>query len=343
LSGKPQIDRDWLEMKKMSLLIAFALAATCFAETTNPESNPEIAKIDARLAVLQGFYDEENGIINRLTNFKRKPIQVGTPAYNEFLVADKRMKLIAVEAKALKQKRSAILEAESREIDKESLEDAALAKMTDAEKLEMIEKLKREVGINKESDKSDTESEKANDVQEVDKPVSQTDEIKPQNRPTLDNLSPLRKKLVGYWISSKKVEDPPTYDLDEGVTEADLGEEAKLAKKITENMSYGYSCYGAEAFWDAGEWVPYDEIKENDNIIEIKYTFKNPQFKRTLNERIKIISENEIVALNEGGEFTYRKISEKEWLEKTQGIEWIIEDEALEIASKMPLSKALEK
>jgi hypothetical protein len=108
-------------MKIKSFLFTLAMAGSCFAETKT-EPNPEIEKIDARLAVLQGFYNEENGIINRLTNFKRKPIQKGTPAYNEFLVADQRMRQIAVEAKALKERKSAILAGEATLNDEATLE-----------------------------------------------------------------------------------------------------------------------------------------------------------------------------------------------------------------------------
>lgn len=319
---------------------------SCFGEEAKKQEQPknaEVEKIDARLAKLTQIWREDTGVINSLTNFKRTPVQRGTQAYFKCLESSKRIQQAEAEAAALKRKKSEILKVGSRDIDQKSVGDAALAKMTAAEKLEMLEKLKREVGSNNEPFPDDTESKNSNDAQGVDKSGIQTDEIKPQDRPTLDNLSPLRKKLVGYWISTKKLEHPPTYDLDKGVTEDDLGEEAKLAKRITENMSYGYSCYGPDAFWINGDWVPYDEIKENGDTIEIKYTFKNSQFKRTLERRIKIRSENEIVEVNPGGELTYGRISEKDWTGKTEGVEWIIEDEMLEITSKMPLPKPLQR
>lgn len=98
-------------MKTKSFLITVALMASCFGEEPKPPgplSNPEIAKIDARLAELTQIWKDDTAIINRLTNFKRTPVQQGSQAYYTCLKSSERIQQAEAEAKTLKQKKAAI-------------------------------------------------------------------------------------------------------------------------------------------------------------------------------------------------------------------------------------------
>lgn len=89
----------------------FILVASSFAEETktqNQPNNPAIEKIDARLAELTKAWKDDTGTINRLTNFKRTPVQEGTQAYFQCLEASKRIQKAEAEAKVLKAQRSAL-------------------------------------------------------------------------------------------------------------------------------------------------------------------------------------------------------------------------------------------
>jgi hypothetical protein len=324
-------------MKKILPRTLLAFTAGAFLSHAE-ERSPDIKNIDERLEELAVIWRQEQAVINGFTKNRTVPVKEGTREYYACAKASGKIKLAEEEAAELKKKRLPLIEVAG-ESGTKNIRDAALSKMTKAEKLAEIEKLKKEIASDSESSAPNTESGQEDNMRDVGKPVIQAQEIKPETRPKLGDLSPLRKKLVGYWISVKEVKDPPTYELDKGVSENDLGEEAKLAKKVVENMKYSYACYGIDGFWTSGEWVPYDEIKEDGDIIEIKYWMKNVAFKKLLNQRVKISIENEIVELNAGGDFAYKRISEKEWIEKTQGTEWVIEDEAQEIKSKIPLSK----
>lgn len=324
-------------MKKILTRTLWVLMAGAFLAHAE-ETSPEIKKIDERLEELKLIWRQEQAVINGFTKNRTVPVREGTKEYYACVKASGRIKLAEEEAAELKRKRLSMLAAGG-ESGTQNVRDAEVSKLTKAEKLAEIERLKKEIASDSESSATNTESGQEDELRDAGKSDIQALEVKPETRPKLDDLSPLRKKLVGYWISVKEVKDPPTYELDKGVSESDLGEEAKLAKKVAENMKYSYACYGVDGFWKSGEWVPYDEVKEDGDIIEIKYWLKNVAFKKLLNQRVKISVENEIVKLNAGGDFAYKRISEKEWIEKTQGIEWVIEDEAQEIRSKIPLSK----
>lgn len=65
-----------------------------------------VAQIDARLGELQKSYDEQMANVNRLTNFRRKPVQKGTLAYDSLMEADAILRQVTTEAKTLKEKKS---------------------------------------------------------------------------------------------------------------------------------------------------------------------------------------------------------------------------------------------
>lgn len=392
-------------MKTITFLALLFCAYAATVASAQEASNPEIEKIDKRLEELKLIWHQEQAVINGFTKNRTVPVREGTKEYHACVKASGRIKLAEEEAAMLKNQRSAILNAESGKSGSGDGgtgdgRDAALAKMTNAEKLEVLEKdaaIVKEMGeisakatrrelnfaaadqmlkrlalervnlyqskqyeeeakevedaykeelerikkmkeeIAKESGSPPIEPE--SNMKDADTPGIQGGETNPETRPTLEGLSPLRKKLVGYWISVQEVNEPPTYELDEGATESDLSEEAKIAKRVTENMRYNYSCYGPNGFLKGGEWEPYKEVRENEDIIEIEYFFRTAGFRRILKQRIKIISLNEMVELNDGGQVAYKRISDKEWIERAEGIEWFIEDDAQAIKSKMPLSK----
>lgn len=93
---------------KLRNLIAVIVCSSCFAEEPKATTNPEISKIDARLSELAEIWRQDVGVINRLTNFKRTPVQEGTKAYFQCLEASKRIKQAEAEAKTLKRKKAAI-------------------------------------------------------------------------------------------------------------------------------------------------------------------------------------------------------------------------------------------
>lgn len=72
------------------------------------ENLSEIQKIDVRLAELTTIWKQETAIINRLTNFKRTPVQEGTQAYLQCVQASKRIQQAEAEAKILKEKKSSL-------------------------------------------------------------------------------------------------------------------------------------------------------------------------------------------------------------------------------------------
>lgn len=112
------------------IFITFALIAACFAEAPKPQEpskNPEIQKIDARLAELAVIWKQDMAIINRLTNFKRTPVQQGSQAYNTCLQSSQRIQQAEAEAKTLKE-RKADLTMGTTPTDKTSAGDAPAAK-----------------------------------------------------------------------------------------------------------------------------------------------------------------------------------------------------------------------
>ena len=63
-------------------------------------------QIDARLGELQKSYDVQMANVNRLTNFRRKPVQKGTLAYDSLMEADAILRQVTTEAKTLKEKKA---------------------------------------------------------------------------------------------------------------------------------------------------------------------------------------------------------------------------------------------
>ena len=91
--------------------MSFAFLSFCAAEELKPSvspTNPEIAKIDTRLAELAQIWKDDSAIINRLTNFKRTPVQEGTQAYYKCLESSKRIQQAEAEAKELKLRKATL-------------------------------------------------------------------------------------------------------------------------------------------------------------------------------------------------------------------------------------------
>jgi len=96
-------------MKVKTIFVTLALVAACFAEAPKPQEpskNPEIQKIDARLAELTVIWKQDTAIINRLTNFKRTPVQQGSQAYNTCMQSSQRIQQAEAEAKTLKERKA---------------------------------------------------------------------------------------------------------------------------------------------------------------------------------------------------------------------------------------------
>src|SRR6478672_11639226 len=103
-------------MKAKSFIITVAIMASCFGEETKKQDSPknaEVEKIDARLAELTQIWREDTGVINRLTNFKKTPVQQGSQAYYTCLKSSQRIQQAEAEAKMLKRKKAAIERGES--------------------------------------------------------------------------------------------------------------------------------------------------------------------------------------------------------------------------------------
>ncbi len=104
------------KIKILSVIIA--LLSYCYADESTFDSsqskdqtkNPEIEKIDARLAELALIWRQDVAIINRLTNFKRTPVQEGTQAYYQCMESSKRIQQAEAEAKELKEQKASILD-----------------------------------------------------------------------------------------------------------------------------------------------------------------------------------------------------------------------------------------
>jgi hypothetical protein len=93
------------------LWISLAFLTTVFAQEpkkTEQPANPEIGKIDARLAELTVIWRQETAIINRLTNNKKTPVQEGSQAYQQCLAASQRISQAESEAKSLKTQKASI-------------------------------------------------------------------------------------------------------------------------------------------------------------------------------------------------------------------------------------------
>jgi hypothetical protein len=90
------------------------------------ENLSEIQKIEMRLAELTTIWKQETAIINRLTNFKRTPVQEGTQAYLQCVQASKIIQQAEAEAKILKEKKSS-LALSAPQPSNQPIEDATLA------------------------------------------------------------------------------------------------------------------------------------------------------------------------------------------------------------------------
>jgi len=88
-------------MKRLLILITVIFTTGLCAE----ETNPAMKKIDDRLEELKTIWRQDTAIINKLTNFKRTPVQEGTQAYYKCLEASKRIQQAEAEAKTLKEKK----------------------------------------------------------------------------------------------------------------------------------------------------------------------------------------------------------------------------------------------
>jgi hypothetical protein len=91
---------------KMKIILALMMVTCLLGKETETSSNPEIQKIDTRLEELKTIWHQDNAIINRLTNFKKTPVQEGSKAYFQCVESAKRMQQAEAEAKNLKEKRS---------------------------------------------------------------------------------------------------------------------------------------------------------------------------------------------------------------------------------------------
>lgn len=93
---------------KMRHFLSLILLTSAFAEEPKTPPNPEVAKIDARLSELAEIWRQDTGVINRLTNYKRTPVQEGSKAYYQCLEASKRIQQAETEAKLLKRNKAAL-------------------------------------------------------------------------------------------------------------------------------------------------------------------------------------------------------------------------------------------
>jgi hypothetical protein len=98
-------------MKIKVTLLMLSLFGSVFAEEAKRQElpkNPEVQKIDTRPVELTILWKKDTSTINRLTNFKRTPVQEGTQAYFQCLEASKRIQQVEAEAKSLKAKRATL-------------------------------------------------------------------------------------------------------------------------------------------------------------------------------------------------------------------------------------------
>ena len=107
-------------------LIALFLSTVVLAEEPKATPNPEIARIDARLSELAEIWRQDDRTINKLTNFKRTPVQEGTRAYYQYMQAWERTQQTEAEAKSLKTEKEALQQANELAIQEEAKKIAAL-------------------------------------------------------------------------------------------------------------------------------------------------------------------------------------------------------------------------
>ena len=88
-------------MKKLALVGLMAIFSS-FAHAQEASAYREIQKIDDRLDALALSWRQDMAIINRLTNYKRTPVQEGTQAYYACCEASQRIQRAEAEAKVLK-------------------------------------------------------------------------------------------------------------------------------------------------------------------------------------------------------------------------------------------------
>jgi len=204
---------------KFKCLLPLLVACTALADEAKP-ANPEIAKIDARLAELAQFWREDTGIINRLTNFKRTPVQQGSQAYYQCLEASNRIKQAEAEAATLKAQKAALERGESPETVKQMVakDDPFAVRPEEA----------RKAAIQNQKDQAEAEAHKQKTINKVDAIIAKEDresekadsELKALNVPEVQYAKPthgpkVKEFFIGMnWIQFHAAAKKITNDCD---------------------------------------------------------------------------------------------------------------------------------